>query len=92
MSVGGFFLLLFISILLRYIGNKIIPVFMPPKRLRSWGVGMLGGFLGSFADKIFLGIGPEIAKIYLLGAILGSSLFILLYGLAPFLRILFFKK
>jgi|Deesub1362B_J571_1020462.scaffolds.fasta_scaffold42920_2 uncharacterized membrane protein YeaQ/YmgE (transglycosylase-associated protein family) len=91
MSIGGFFLLLFLSILVRYLGNKFVPVLMPPGRLKTWGIGIVGGFLGSYAQKI-LWHGPQIANIYILGAFIGCSLFVLGWGLVPFFKIAIGKR
>ena len=91
MSVGGFFILLAIAILLRLIGNKLIPLVIPTGRLRTIALGWAGGFLGSLIDSIFWQFGPEVAGINLLAAVIGCVLFILSLGIAPFIKILLGK-
>ena len=91
MSVVGFFILLAIAILLRLIGNKLIPVVMPTWRLKTIALGWVGGFLGSLTDSFLGQFGPEIAGINLVAAVIGCTLFILFLGIAPFLKILLGK-
>ena len=88
MSIAGFFILLAIAILLRIIGNKLVPVVMPSGRIKTIGLGWLGGFLGSLLDGALWQFGPEVAEINLVAATIGCALFILLFGLFPFIRIL----
>jgi uncharacterized membrane protein YeaQ/YmgE (transglycosylase-associated protein family) len=90
-SVAGFFILLAITILLRFIGNKLIPVVMPAGWLRTITLGWVGGFLGSLADSLWWQFGPEVAEINLVAAVIGCALFILLLGIAPFIKILLGK-
>jgi len=87
-SVVGFFILLAIAILLRLAGNKLVPVVMPSGRLMTIGLGWVGGFLGSLPDGVLWQFGPEVAEINLAAATIGCALFILLFGLFPFIRIL----
>ena len=91
MSVTGFFILLAIAILLRFIGNKLIPIAMPTGRLRTIALGWAGGFLGSLADSFLGQFGPEVAGINLVAAVIGCSLFILFLGITPFIKILLGK-
>jgi len=91
MSVAGFFILLAIAILLRFIGYRLIPSVMPTGRLRTIALGWVGGFLGSLIDGLFSQFGPEVAGINLVAAVIGCALFILLLGIAPFIKILLGK-
>ena len=91
MSVAGFFVLLAIAILIRLIGNKLIPLVMPTGRLRSIALGWAGGFLGSLVDRLCWQFGPEVAGINLVAAVIGCALFILFLGIAPFIKILIGK-
>ena len=88
MSVAGFFILIAIAILLRFIGYKLIPLVMPTEWLRTIALGWVGGFLGSLADSLWWQFGPEIAGINLVAAVIGCALFILFLGIAPFIKIL----
>jgi uncharacterized membrane protein YeaQ/YmgE (transglycosylase-associated protein family) len=87
----GFFILLAIAILLRFIGNKLISIVMPAGRLRIIALGWVGGFLGSLADSLWWQFGPEVAEINLVAAVIGCALFILFLGIAPFIKILLGK-
>ncbi len=91
MSIAGFFILLAIAILLRFIGNKLIPLVMPTGWLRTIALGGVGGFLGSLVDSLLRQFGPEVAGINLVAAVIGCALFILLLGIAPFIKILLGK-
>ena len=90
MSVAGFFILLAIAILLRFIGYKLTSL-MPTGWLRTIALGWVGGFLGSLADGFWWQFGPEIAGINLVAAVIGCALFILFLGIAPFIKILLGK-
>ena len=91
MSVAGFFILLAIANLLRLIGNKLVPVVMPSGWLRTIGLGWVGGFFGSLLDSVLWQFGPEVAGINLVVAAVGCALFILFFGLFPFIKILLGK-
>ena len=90
MSVAGFFILLAIAILLRFIGYKLTSL-MPTGWLRTIALGWVGGFLGSLADGFWWQFGPEIAGINLVAAVIGCALFILFLAIAPFIKILLGK-
>jgi uncharacterized membrane protein YeaQ/YmgE (transglycosylase-associated protein family) len=90
-SIAGFFILLAIAILLRFIGYKLIPPVMPAWRLRTIALGWVGGFLGSLVDSLWWQFGPEVAEINLVAAVIGCALFILFLGIAPFIKILLGK-
>ena len=91
MTIVGFFILLAIAILLRLIGNKLIPVVMPTGFLRTIALGWAGGFLGSLVDSILWQFGPGVAGINLVAAAIGCALFILFLGIVPFIKILLGK-
>lgn len=91
MSVAGFLILLAITILVRFAGNKLVPLLMPSGRLRTVALGWVGGFLTSLADNIFWQLGPQVAGISLVAAVIGGALFILGLGIAPFIKILMGK-
>ncbi len=91
MSVAGFFILLAIAILLRFIGNKLIPLVMPTERVRTIALGWVGGFLGSLADGLWWQFGPDVAEINLVAAVIACALFILFLGITPFIKILLGK-
>ena len=91
MSIGGFFILVAIAVLLRRIGNKLVPLVMPTGRLRTIVLGWVGGFLGSWVDSVWWQFGPEVAGINLTAAVVGCALFILFLGIAPFIKILLGK-
>ncbi len=91
MSIAGFFILLATAILLRLIGNRLMPIVMPTGRLKTITLGWAGGFLGSWVDSVWWQIGPEVAEINLVAAVIGCALFILLLGIYPFIKILLGK-
>lgn len=91
MSVVGFFILIAIAILVRFAGIKLVPLLMPTGRLRTVALGCAGGFIGSLIDNIFWQLGPQVAGIGLVAAIIGCALSILGLGIAPFIKILLGK-
>lgn len=44
MSISGFFLLIGLAIVVRWLGLKLIPLLIPRSRLRTLAIGWLGGF------------------------------------------------
>jgi uncharacterized membrane protein YeaQ/YmgE (transglycosylase-associated protein family) len=88
MSAFGFFLLLFIAIGVQFLGQRVVPLVMPRGRLKTVGLGWVGGLVGSLVDGALWQWGPQVVGIYLVAAVLGSALFILGVGLIPFFRIL----
>lgn len=84
-------MLIGIAILLKLLGNKLVPVLMPEKRLLSIGVGWLGGLAGSLLDSAIWQFEPQLAGINVIAAVIGSALFILLLDLLPFIKILLGK-
>ena len=90
MSVAGFFILLAIAILFRFIGYKLIPL-MLSGWLRTIALGWVSGFLGSLADGLWWQFGPEVAGINLVAAAIGCDLSILFLGIVPFIKILLGK-
>ena len=91
MSVAGFFILLAMAVLLRFIGNKLIPVVMPTGRFKTIALGWAGGFLGSWIDSLCWQFGPEVAGVNLVAAAIGCALSIFLLGIYPFIKILLGK-
>ena len=76
---------------LRLTGNKLIPLVMPTRRLRTITLGWVGGFVGSWVDNALWQLGPEVAGINLMAAVIGCALSILSLGIAPFIKILLRK-
>jgi uncharacterized membrane protein YeaQ/YmgE (transglycosylase-associated protein family) len=86
--VAAFFLLLAIAILVRFAGNKLVPLLMPQGRRRTIAAGWLGGLLGSLLDSFLWHLGPQVVGVNLIAAFCGAIFVILLVGLAPFIKIL----
>lgn len=87
MTVSGFFILLAISILVRFTGIRLVPLVMPSGRLATVAAGWAGGFLASLIDNVFWQLGPQVAGISLVAAVVGCAFSVLILGLAPFIRI-----
>ncbi len=87
MSIGGFFLLLAIVILIKSLGSRLVPVLMPSGRLKPIAIGWMGGFAGTLLDTFTWQIGPRVAEINLLLAAVGAALTFLVMGLLPFIKI-----
>lgn len=92
MSAGGLFLLLALSIILTMLGRKTLRLLMPEGIRVTVLAGWVGGIVGSMVDLFTSQLGPELLKVYWGLAFLGSALFILALGLAPFFKILFRKS
>lgn len=85
-----FLLLLGVAIAVRYLGRRLVPLLMPPGRLKTIAVGLVGGFIGSLVvNRFHFGDWSVVARTNLLGAAIGAAFFILLLGVIPFLKILF---
>ena len=83
----GFLLLIAIAIGCRWLGGRLLPLVMPPSRLASFGVGLLGGLAGHILGGL---LWPEALRwggLHLPFALFGAFLGIVLLGLIPFLRI-----
>ena len=91
MTIAGLFLLIAIAILLRFAGNRLVPVVMPTGWIRTIAAGWVGGLAGSLLGEVLWGIGPQVAGVNLIAAIIGTVVFIFLLGLIPFIKILLGK-
>ena len=86
--LAGLLLLLFLVILIRRTGNRLVPLIMPESRLKSIGVGFGGALIGSSIDRVPRKGGPEIWEVYLVASIVGCILVTIGYGLLPFVKIM----
>ncbi|MFC2039539.1 hypothetical protein ACFLST_01995 [Chloroflexota bacterium] len=86
--VAGLFLLLFVAVLIRSIGNRLVPLVMPRHRLKTIAVGFGGGVIGGLVDQLTWKLSPELVGVHLVAGVAGCVLAILVYGLIPFLRIM----
>lgn len=86
MSIAGLSLLLAIVLAVRSFGRRLIPLLMPPGRLKIIALGWLGGLAGSLMDGATWQIGPEVVGVQLVAAIISCLVVILAWGLAPFIR------
>jgi len=86
MNIPGFFLMLTIAILVRWLGIKLVPLLMPGGRLKTIAVGWAGGFAASWVDGVLWQFGPQVTGINLVAAVIGCILFILGLGVAPFVK------
>jgi len=89
--LAGLLLLLCLVILIRRIGNRLLPLVMPENRLKTMAVGFAGGVVGSLVDRLTWEHGPEVFGVYLVASIIGCILFIICYSLMPFIRIMMGK-
>jgi hypothetical protein len=87
-SAPGFFLLIGLAIVARWLGLKLVPLVIPRRRLRTLAIGWLGALTGSLMDRYIWHLGPKFVEIQVAAAAIGCTLFILAAGLWPFLRIL----
>lgn len=83
-----FFLYIFIAWGVRWVGNRFTPVLMPRGRLKPLFWGFVGGVLGAVAAHFLFPYGPKIGATYLVGAVGGTVVLYLTWGLAPFLKIM----
>ena len=88
MSFPGFFLLIGLAMVVRWLGLKLIPLLIPRSRLKTLAVGWLGGLAGSLTDRYAWHLGPRFVEIQVATAAIGCAIFILMAGLWPFLKIL----
>ena len=88
MSIAGFFLLIGLAIVVRWLGLKLIPLLIPRSFIRTIAIGWLGGLAGSLLDRYIWHLGPRFVEIQVALAAIGCAVFILAAGLWPFLKIL----
>ncbi len=72
-------------------GNRWFPVIMPRGRLKPLLWGFLSGVAGGIVACFLFPFGPQIGPIYLVGAVGavgGTTLLYLAWGVAPFLHIM----
>ncbi len=84
----GFLLVLAIAVLVRAATKKLLPMVMPPSRLKT----LLAVFIGALAGTLLfrlchLGDATVVAEANLIGAFLGAVVFLLLFGLYPFIKV-----
>ena len=84
----AFLLLLALSILVWEAGNRLVPLIMPPSRIRTVALGVVGGLVANLILGWFYSWGPSLAGINPLYALLGTVIAVLFVGVLPFLRLL----
>ena len=82
------FLYMFVAWGVRRVGNRWFPVLMPRGRLKPLLWGFLAGVAGGVVAYFLFPYGPRIGTTYLAGAVGGTTLLYLAWGVAPFLRIM----
>ena len=91
MNIPGVFLMLTITVLVRWLGSKLLPLLMPGGRLKTVAVGWVGGFTASWLDGVLWQFGPRVAGINLVAAVIGCILLILGLGIAPFVKTMLWR-
>jgi hypothetical protein len=86
--VAGVLLLFSLAVLIRRISNRLLPLVMPGDRLKTIAIGFFGGVIGSLVDRFTWEYGPEVVGVHLAASIIGCILFMICYGLMPFIRIM----
>ena len=90
--IASFFILVAITLVVTILGNRLVPVVMPSSgKGLAILIGWLGGLMGSLVDRFTWQWGPQVAGIYLIAALIGCVVFLLLFGLFPFVKILLRK-
>ena len=77
MDLLGFLILLIVAALAGAIGEMIAGVKVPG----GWLGSMLVGFVGAWIGHALLRVGPEVQGIYVISAIIGAALFVLVLRL-----------
>ncbi len=78
MSILSFILFLIVAAVCAYIGERIVPGSVPGGFFTSAIVGIIGAWIGG---NLMGHIGPDLAGISLIPAILGSALFVFVLSL-----------
>ncbi len=60
-------------------------------RLKTVAVGFLGGLVVSLIDRYTFQFGSEVAEINIVAATTGSVVFVLVFGVFPFLRVMVWR-
>ncbi|MDO8491998.1 MAG: hypothetical protein Q7T04_08310 [Dehalococcoidia bacterium] len=66
----------------------MVPLAMPEGIIKTVVIGMVGGLVGSLLGGLVLRFMPSLVGINLLGAVIGTAVFILARGAFPFVKIL----
>lgn len=82
------FLYLIVAWGVRWVGKRLFPVLMPRGRVRPLLWGFVAGVAGGVAASFLFPYGPKIGGTYMVGAVGGTTLLYLAWGVAPFLRIM----
>jgi len=89
MNVLGFFVLLAIAIIIRYLGRRYLALFVPISRTKTLAAGLVGGVAGQLISAFFLPLGPQVADTYIVLPIVLALFLVFLTGISPFLRVMF---
>jgi len=83
MTILGFILFLIVAAVCAGIGEMIVPGAVPGGFFASAVVGIVGAWIGT---SLMGSVGPSLAGVPILPAILGSAVFVLLLGLISKVR------
>ena len=76
-----------IAVLIRFAGNRLVPVIMPVGWKKTIAAGWVGGLIGSLSWQF----DPQVAGVNIVMAFIGSGLGVIFLGLFPFIKILLTK-
>lgn len=88
MDTLNIFLLLLIAIGVRLLGRKLLPLLMPPGRLKPVLLAWAGAAAGSLLEKALWPGGPALGWLHPAGAAVGALLLLVAMGLVPFFKVL----
>jgi len=81
-------ILLAIALVVRYMGNRLLPLAMPKGKLKTIAAGLLGAFLGHLVTRQYhLGDWAVVSQTNLIGAAAGALFFLFALGLIPFFKV-----
>lgn len=89
MNVLGFFVLLAIAIIIRYLGRRYLPLFVPISRTKTLVAALVGGIAGNLISSFLSPLGPQVADTYIVLPVILAVCLVLLVGISPFLRVMF---
>lgn len=84
----GSLLLLAIAVLVWLAAKRLFPMLMPPGRIKTLLVIILGALVGSLLFRLgHLGNVAVVAEVNLIGALSGAIVSLLLFGMYPFIKV-----
>ncbi|MDP2952824.1 MAG: hypothetical protein Q8O76_05870 [Chloroflexota bacterium] len=82
------FLLLLTAIAVRFLGRKLLPLVMPPGRLKPLLLAWAGAAAGNLVERLLWAGSPALGGLHPIGAAAGALLCLIVMAIIPFFKVL----